>query len=171
MELENNTQLETGKENTQVIVESEQNETPAQSTEKTFTQKELNEIIKSRLDRERKKFPSDEDLKSFKDWKLSQQSEQEKYQELNNKYEELKKEYITYKNYNLVKNENVNEMFIDFVIDKVSKQDGDFEENLKLFKEKNPQFFDINKFIKMSTSPRMENVEEKTKKKELKNFF
>ena len=169
MELENNLQLETGEENTQNV--EKQVETTQEPAQKTFTQKEVNEIIKSRLERERKKFPSEDDLKGYQDWKKAQQTEQEKYQELNNQYNELKKEYTTFKNYNLVKNENVNEMFIEFIIDKVSKQDGDFEENLKVFKKSNPQFFDTNKFIKMSTSPNLESVQKKELKKELKRFF
>lgn len=169
MELENNLQLETGEENTQNV--EKQVETTQEPAQKTFTQKEVNEIIKSRLERERKKFPSEDDLKGYQDWKKAQQTEQEKYQELNNQYNELKKEYTTFKNYNLVKNENVNEMFIEFIIDKVSKQDGDFEENLKVFKKENPQFFDTNKFIKMSTSPNLESVQKKELKKELKRFF
>ena len=169
MELENNLQLETGEENTQNV--EKQVETTQEPAQKTFTQKEVNEIIKSRLERERKKFPSEDDLKGYQDWKKAQQTEQEKYQELNNQYEKLKKEYTTFKNYNLVKNENVNEMFIEFIIDKVSKQDGDFEENLKVFKKDNPQFFDTNKFIKMSTSPNLESVQKKELKKELKRFF
>ena len=140
MELEENVQLETGNQETHNNVEES-----VKPIEKTFTQKEVNEIVKNRLDRERKKYPNDE---------------------------ELKKEYITYKNYNLVKNENVNELFIDFVIDKVSKQDGDFDENLKAFKKHNPQFFDTNKFIKMSTSPELENnKKEEQKKPVFKQFF
>lgn len=169
MELENNLQLETGEENTQNV--EKQVETTQEPAQKTFTQKEVNEIIKSRLERERKKFPSEDDLKGYQDWKKAQQTEQEKYQELNNQYEKLKKEYTTFKNYNLVKNENVNEMFIEFIIDKVSKQDGDFEENLKVFKKDNPQFFYTNKFIKMSTAPNLESVQKKELKKELKRFF
>lgn len=171
MELENNVQLETGNQDTQVVEEQNAPKEPAQVTEKTFTQKEVNEIIKSRLDRERKKFPSDDDLKGYQDWKKAQQTEQEKYQELQNKFDELNKEYTTFKNYNLVKNENVNEMFIEFIIDKVSKQDGDFEENLKVFKKSNPQFFDTNKFVKMTTSPNLENVKHKEEPPSLVKYF
>ena len=90
MELENNLQLETGEENTQNV--EKQVETTQEPAQKTFTQKEVNEIIKSRLERERKKFPSEDDLKGYQDWKKSQQTEQEKYQELINQYNELKKE-------------------------------------------------------------------------------
>lgn len=169
MELENNLQLETGEENTQNV--EKQVETTQEPAQKTFTQKEVNEIIKSRLERERKKFPSEDDLKGYQDWKKAQQTEQEKYQELINQYNELKKEYTTFKNYNLVKNENVNEMFIEFIIDKVSKQDGDFEENLKVFKKDNPQFFDTNKLVTMSTSPKLENLNSKQEKPRLVKYF
>lgn len=170
MDLEK-TVLDTGTKDTQVSAVETSNE-KSTSTERMFSQTELNEILKSRLDRERKKYPSEEELKLFQDWKSSQQSEQEKYQELISKYDELKKEYTTYKNYNLVKNENVNELFIDFIIDNVSKQEGNFEENLKTFREKNPQFFDTNKLIKMSTSTNLErNKKEEPKRTAFKQYF
>lgn len=140
--------------------------------EKTFTQEELNEIVKSRLDRERKKYPTAEELKGYAEWKKSQQTEIEKYEELNKNYQTLKSEYNTLKNYNLVQKENVNEMFAEFVIDKVSKQEGNFEDNLTKFKKENPQFFIQGTVIKTATSPNLENTKQlEPKRKGLKQYF
>ena len=46
---------------------------PAQA-EKTFTQKELDDIVKQRLDRAKKDMPSKEELKAFKAWQDSQKT-------------------------------------------------------------------------------------------------
>ena len=57
---------------------------PSQSTSegdktgKTFTQKELDDIVKQRLERSKKDLPSKEDLQKFKEWQDSQKSDDEK---------------------------------------------------------------------------------------------
>ena len=50
---------------------------PAQA-EKTFTQKELDDIVKQRLDRAKKDMPSKEELKAFREWKDSQKTAEQK---------------------------------------------------------------------------------------------
>lgn len=50
--------------------------------EKTFTQSEVNDLISKRLDRERKKYPNDEELTAFRAWKESQQTEKERWDNL-----------------------------------------------------------------------------------------
>lgn len=52
--------------------------TTAQEQEKTFTQADVDKMIQSRLDRERKKYPSDEEITAYRTWKDSQQTEQER---------------------------------------------------------------------------------------------
>lgn len=46
-------------------------------TEKTFTQKELDDIVKQRLERQKKDIPSKEELKAFKEWRDSQKTAEE----------------------------------------------------------------------------------------------
>lgn len=53
-------------------------ETTATEPEKTFTQAEVDALIQRRLERERKKYPTDEDLTAFKTWKDSQQTDQDR---------------------------------------------------------------------------------------------
>ncbi len=51
--------------------------TPAQA-EKTFTQAEVNELIKARLERERKGAPTKEELTAFRDWQDKQKTTEQK---------------------------------------------------------------------------------------------
>ena len=49
----------------------------APEQEKTFTQADVDKLIQTRLDRERKKYPSEEEITAYRTWKVSQQTEQE----------------------------------------------------------------------------------------------
>lgn len=51
-------------------------ETTATQQEKTFTQAEVDAMIQRRLERDRKKYPSEDELASFREWKCNQQTEQ-----------------------------------------------------------------------------------------------
>ena len=50
---------------------------PAQA-EKTFTQKELDDIVKQRLDRAKKDMPSKDELKAFKEWQDNQKTAEQR---------------------------------------------------------------------------------------------
>lgn len=52
--------------------------TGAQGAAKTFTQDEVNDLIKARLERERKGQPSKEDLAAFHKWQDDQKSAEQK---------------------------------------------------------------------------------------------
>lgn len=68
----------TAAENT-AAQETEQKQ-PEQSAlaEKTFTQKELDDIVKQRLDRAKKDMPSKEELQAFRDWQDSKKTAEQK---------------------------------------------------------------------------------------------
>ena len=53
-------------------------ENTAHEQEKTFTQADVDKMIQTRLDRERRKYPSDDELTAYRTWKESQQTEQER---------------------------------------------------------------------------------------------
>ena len=57
-------------------------ETTAVEQEKTFTQADVDALIQKRLDRERKKYPSEDELSAYRSWKESQQAEQERWNAL-----------------------------------------------------------------------------------------
>ena len=108
--------------------------------EKTFTQEELNKIVQERLDKEKKKMPSKEDLKAFKEWKESQKTEAEKQAEKDAEYQKTLNELNTLKQTNAVLEAGVNKDDADYVLFKVSKMEGDFEENLTKFLKDNPKY-------------------------------
>lgn len=108
--------------------------------EKTFTQEELNKIVQERLDKEKKKMPSKEDLKAFKDWKESQKTAEEKQAEKEAEYQKTLNELNTLKQTNAVLEAGVNKDDVDYVLFKVSKVEGNFDENLTKFLKDNPKY-------------------------------
>lgn len=52
--------------------------TTVQQQEKTFTQADVDTLIQQRLERERKKYPSEEELAAFNTWKANNQTEQQR---------------------------------------------------------------------------------------------
>lgn len=126
---------ETGNVDTQATQKNE-----GQAPEKTFTQEELNKIVQERLDKEKKKMPSKEDLKAFKDWKESQKTEAEKQAEKEAEYQKTLNELNTLKQTNAVLEAGVNKDDADYVLFKVSKMEGEFDENLAKFLKDNPKY-------------------------------
>ncbi len=53
-------------------------ENTALEQEKTFKQADVDKMIQSRLERERKKYPSEEEITAYRTWKDGQQTEQER---------------------------------------------------------------------------------------------
>lgn len=53
-------------------------ENTALEQEKTFTQADVDKMIQTRLDREREKYPSEEEITAYRTWKDGQQTEQER---------------------------------------------------------------------------------------------
>ena len=125
---------ETGNVDTQT---TEKNEGQA---EKTFTQEELDKIVQDRLDREKKKMPSKEELKAFKEWQESQKTAEQKQAEKDAEYQKTLNELNTLKQTNAVLSAGVNKDDADYVIFKVSKMEGEFEENLAKFLKDNPKY-------------------------------
>lgn len=63
-------------------------ETTATEQEKTFTQADVDALIQKRLERERKKYPGEDELSAFRSWKESQQTEQERWNNLTKERDE-----------------------------------------------------------------------------------
>lgn len=63
-------------------------ETTAVEQEKTFTQADVDALIQKRLDRERKKYPNEDELSAYRSWKESQQTEQERWNNLTKERDE-----------------------------------------------------------------------------------
>ena len=111
-----------------------------EQAEKTFTQEELNKIIQDRLEKEKKKMPSKEEMKAFKDWQESQKTAEQKQAEKDAEYQKTLDELNTLKQTNAVLEAGVNKDDADYVLFKVSKMEGEFEENLAKFLKDNPKY-------------------------------
>lgn len=87
-----------------------------------------------------KGMPSKEELKAFKEWQESQKTAEQKQAEKETQYQKTLSEKETLAQENLVLKSGVNIDDVDYVVFKVSKKEGDFEENLKEFLEENPKY-------------------------------
>lgn len=103
---------------------------------KTFTQEEVNAM----LTKERKKMPSKEELQEFSNWKESQKTAEQKQAEKETEYKKTLSEKESLVQENLVLKSGVNIDDVDYVVFKVSKKEGDFEENLQEFLKENPKY-------------------------------
>lgn len=137
-------------ENKTTVEEQETTQLPAENKNtdagqgKTFTQAELDKIISDRIARERKNLPDETDLKAFKEWKKSQQTEAEKAAEREKELAEARTEAENLRRENAVIKAGVSADDADYVLFKVGKMEGDFENNLKSFLVENEKFTDPN---------------------------
>lgn len=120
-------------------VESDESEVKTESG-KVFTQDEVNALVESRLARAKKQMPSKDELDAFKKWQESQKTEAEKNAQREQELQLTLSEKETLKRENLVLRSGVSYDDADYVLFKVSKVSGDFEDNLKTFLTDNPKF-------------------------------
>ncbi len=126
-------------EKTEVAVTQTDDKTEDKTEVKTFTQEEVNAMIKKETDKATKKY-KDVDLKAYNEWQESQKTEAQKQDELNQKYANTTNENKQLKQENLVLKANVDKEYVDYVQFTVSKMEGEFEDNLQEFLEKNPKY-------------------------------
>ena len=144
MTLKKGFEMEENKENNVVTPTTETQENGGQE-QKTFTQEELNTIVETRLAKARKDMPSKEELKKYNEWKEAQKTEQEKMAEKEAEYQKALAEKEQIINENKILKSGVNAEDTDYVLFKVTKMEGDFEENLSKFLKDNPKF--LNKTV------------------------
>ena len=136
--------MEENKENNVVTPTTNASENGGQE-QKTFTQEELNTIVETRLAKAKKDMPSKEELKKYYEWKEAQKTEQEKLAEKETEYQKALAEKEQIINENKILKSGVNAEDTDYVLFKVTKMEGDFEENLSKFLKDNPRF--LNKTV------------------------
>jgi len=113
----------------------------ADVVEKTFTQDEVNAIVKERLAKAQKGIPSKEELTKYNEWKESQKTQQDKYDELVKEGTEKDTTISNLQKENLILKAGITDADeIEFISFKVGKMDGDFEENLKTYLAENPKY-------------------------------
>lgn len=126
-------------------VEETVEETTATNEEKVFTQEEVNKLIAKEKARAKKNIPSKEELDAFNSWKESQKTEAEKDKENQEKITTLESKNVSLEQENLILKKGVSIDDIDYVQFKVSKMEGDFEENLDNYLKENSKFVATNK--------------------------
>lgn len=134
-----------GQEN-ETIVETattttDQVENKSAEVVKTFTQEEVNGIVKDRLAKAQKGIPSKEELAKYNEWKESQQSQQEKYDNLVKNSSEKDHTISNLEKENAVLKAGITDQDeVEFICYKVGKMDGDFKENLTQYLADNPKY-------------------------------
>ena len=104
---------------------------------KTITLEEAQKMVNSAL---AKKLPPKEEMDAFKQWKESQKTEADKQAEEKKELETLRQEAVNAKRENALLKKGINNDDIDYVLFKVGKMDGEFDENLVEFLKENPKF-------------------------------
>lgn len=87
-----------------------------------------------------KGMPSKEELKAFKEWQEAQKTAEQKQSEKETEYQKTLSKNESLEQENKVLKAGVNVDDVDYVVFKVSKMDGDFEENLEEFLKDNPKY-------------------------------
>ena len=117
-----------------------------QTTEKKEGQAEIDvkaeaqKIADAMVAKKMKGMPSKEELKAFKEWQESQKTAEQKQAEKEAEYQKTLNELNTLKQTNAVLEAGVNKDDADYVLFKVSKMEGEFEENLAKFLKDNPKY-------------------------------
>ena len=123
----------TGNVDTQTANKTEGKAYKVFNTEEEY-QNAVDKIIASKL-------PKKEEVEAFKKWQENNKTEEEKKIELENQIKSLN----SVKQENLVLKKGVKADDVDYVLFKVLKMDGDFEENLESYLKENPKY--LNSYI------------------------
>ena len=112
-----------------------------EKAEKTFTQEEVNSMLKKEKQKAEKKYEGI-DIVKYKEWQESQKTAEQKQAEKEAEYQKALNELNTLKQTNAVLSAGVNKDDADYVLFKVSKMEGEFDENLAKFLKDNPKYLE-----------------------------
>ena len=116
-----------------------QNEGKAEIDVKAEAQKIADAMVAKKM----KGMPSKEELKAFKDWQESQKTAEQKQAEKDAEYKEKDTKISELEKENAVLKAGVTDADdIDYILFKVGKMDGEFEENLVRFLKDNPKYLE-----------------------------
>lgn len=117
-----------------------QTEQKTEEAVKTFTQEEVNTMLKREKQKAEKKFEG-VDIAKYKEWVESQKTAEQKQAEKDAEYAQKDTTISELQKENAVLKAGVKEADdIEFVLWKVSKMEGEFEENLAKFLKDNPKY-------------------------------
>lgn len=106
---------------------------------KTFTQEEVNAMLKKEKQKAEKKYEGI-DVTKYNEWVESQKTEEQRKAEKETAYQKAISDLEEKNNYIAILESGVNKDDSDYVLFKVSKMDGDFKENLEEFLKENPKY-------------------------------
>lgn len=116
-----------------------QNEGKAEIDVKAEAQKIADAMVAKKM----KGMPSKEELKAFKDWQESQKTAEQKQAEKDAEYKEKDTKISELEKENAVLKAGVTDADdVDYILFKVSKMEGEFEENLAKFLKDNPKYLE-----------------------------
>lgn len=127
-----------------------------ETTQKTYTQEDLDNSFNAGRKKASKDWQKDEDYQKFIEWKKTNQSDNEKLAELQAGYDALQKENEVLKARNKVSNSDVKPEFLKFVTSEVMSlvnENVDFDTALKNYKKENTQYFGETVIKKVQSSP------------------
>lgn len=138
--------MEENTKTTEVVTNEEVGEVDTQSTQKTeeavktFTQEEVNSMLKKEKQKAEKKYEGI-DLTKYKAWEESQKTAEQKRAEKEAEYQQKVNEISQLQKENAVLRAGVKDVDdVDYILFKVSKMEGEFEENLAKFLQDNPKY-------------------------------
>jgi hypothetical protein len=108
-----------------------------------------------------KKLPPKEEMEAFKKWQESQKTESEKQAEALKELETLRQEKLNTQRENALLKKGINEEDIDYIMFKVGKMEGEFDENLVEFLKENPKFTTKEETKVVTTGVKTSGVENK----------
>jgi len=117
--------------------ESFQSKTKKDDEERKFSQADIDRIVQRKL---AKALPPKEEMEQYKKWRESQQTLEEKMSVLRVENARLNEENENLLHENRVVKAGVSNDAVEFVLFKVGKMDGDFEENLNNYLKKNQKY-------------------------------
>ena len=135
------------KDENQVVEEKieETTKVETQTTEKDEGKAEVEMISKEEAQRMvdkalAKNLPPKDEMKEFKEWKESKKTDAEKQTEKELELEQTKSKLNSIAQENLALRKGVKDDDLDYVVFKVSKLEGEFDDNLEQFLKDNPKF-------------------------------
>lgn len=138
--------MEENTKTTEVVTNEEVGKVDTQSTQKTeetvktFTQEEVNSMLKKEKQKAEKKYEGI-DLTKYKAWEESQKTAEQKQAEKEAEYQQKVNEISQLQKENAVLRAGVKDVDdVDYILFKVSKMEGEFEENLAKFLQDNPKY-------------------------------
>lgn len=135
-----------------------------ETTQKTYTQEDLDNSFKAGVRKANSEWQKDEKYKEFIEWKKTNQNDSEKINELQTSNNGLAKENAYLKAQIKINNSDVKKEFSKFVTSEVMElvnDTTDFDAALKNYKKDNPQYFGETVVKKVQSSPSLNGGEQK----------